>query len=95
MSAYLVFTKVRTLDAAEMAVYTNEVAESFKGHPIKLLAAYGAQEVLEGDPVEGVVIVEFPSYQAAKQWYDSPAYREVREHRFKGAEYRCVLVQGV
>jgi uncharacterized protein (DUF1330 family) len=33
--------------------------------------------------------------EAAKAWYDSPAYREVRVHRFKGAIYRATLVQGV
>jgi uncharacterized protein (DUF1330 family) len=33
--------------------------------------------------------------EAAKAWYNSPAYREAREHRFKGAEYRAVIVQGV
>jgi len=30
-----------------------------------------------------------------KLWYDSPLYREAREHRFKGADYRAVLVEGV
>jgi uncharacterized protein (DUF1330 family) len=30
-----------------------------------------------------------------KAWYDSPAYRKVREHRYKGADYRAVIVQGV
>jgi uncharacterized protein (DUF1330 family) len=39
--------------------------------------------------------MEFPSMQEAKAWYDSPAYREVREHRFKGAEYRGVIVEGL
>jgi uncharacterized protein (DUF1330 family) len=38
---------------------------------------------------------EFPTIEAAKAWYDGPAYREAREHRFKGAEYRAVIVQGV
>jgi uncharacterized protein (DUF1330 family) len=51
--------------------------------------------VLEGPPVEGVVIAEFPTFEAAKAWYDSPAYTEVRQHRFKGAEYRVVIVEGV
>lgn len=27
------------------------------------------------DPVEGVVIAEFPSFEAAKAWYESPAYQ--------------------
>jgi uncharacterized protein (DUF1330 family) len=34
--------------------------------------------------VEGVVILEFPTFEEAKAWYDSPAYRKVREHRYKG-----------
>ena len=51
--------------------------------------------MLEDPEVEGVVILEFPSFDEAKAWYDSPAYREVREHRFRGADYRAVIVEGV
>jgi uncharacterized protein (DUF1330 family) len=51
--------------------------------------------VLEGPEHEGIFIMEFPTMQDATAWYDSPAYRKVREHRFKGAEYRGVIVQGV
>src|ERR1700759_1667840 len=69
--------------------------ETFKGHPVKVLASYGPQQVLEGDAPEGVVIVEFPSTADARAWYDSPAYQEVAQHRFKGARYRAVLVEGV
>ena len=60
-----------------------------------MLAAYGRQEVLEGPDVEGVVIVEFPDFATAKEWYDSPAYREAREYRFRGADYRAVIVEGL
>ena len=31
----------------------------------------------------------------AKAWYDSPAYREAREHRFRGADYRAILFEGL
>ena len=95
MSAYAIFTKVKTIDPAEMKAYNDAVRETFKGHDLKILAAYGRYEVLEGPQLEGMVIVEFPSTQAAKAWYDSPAYRQVREHRFKGAEYRAVIVEGL
>jgi len=30
-----------------------------------------------------------------KAWYESPAHREVREHRFRGADYRAVIVENV
>jgi uncharacterized protein (DUF1330 family) len=95
MKGYFIFTKEKTLDASEMAIYQDAVAATFTGHDVKLLAAYGKHEVVEGEPAEGVVVVEFPSFDAAKAWYDSPAYRAVREHRHKGAIYRGILVEGV
>jgi uncharacterized protein (DUF1330 family) len=95
MSAYVVFIREQTLDRAELDTYFKEVKATFAGHELKVLANYGPQEDLEGSPTEGTVIAEFPSMEAAKAWYDSPLYRKVREHRFKGAIYRAVLVAGV
>jgi hypothetical protein len=45
-------------------------------------------EVLEGSDVEGLVVLEFRTVEAARAWYDSPAYAAARGHRFNGAEYR-------
>jgi uncharacterized protein (DUF1330 family) len=95
MSAYFIFTRDAILDQAEMDTYMQQVRSTFAGHDVKILAAYGPHEDVEGPPTNGTVIAEFPSVEAAKAWYDSPAYREVREHRFKGAAYRAVLVEGV
>jgi uncharacterized protein (DUF1330 family) len=95
MSAYVVFIREQTLDRAELDTYFKEVKATFAGHELKVLANYGPQEDLEGSPTEGTVIAEFPSMEAAKAWYDSPLYRKVREHRFKGAIYRGILVAGV
>ncbi len=94
MATYIVFTRESTRDASELAKYSELVGDTLAGHPVTVLAAYGPQEVLEGPEVEGVVILEFPSPAAAKAWYDSPAYRAVREHRFRGADYRAVIVEG-
>ncbi len=95
MSAYLVFTREKTLDKQELAVYSEQVPATLAGHQAKVHVLYGAHQDLEGPPIEGMVILEFPTAQAAKDWYDGPAYRQVREHRFKGAEFRVTLVAGV
>jgi len=95
MPAYIVFTRERTTNPAELDTYMKEVPTALAGHPIKILAAYGKQEILEGFPVEGVVIAEFPTSAEAKAWYNSPEYQKVVQHRFHGAEYRAVLVDGV
>ena len=95
MTAYIVFIRESTQDAAELERYSASVKPSFVGHPVSFLAAYGKHETLEGAPVEGVVILSFPTMADAKAWYDSPAYQEAAQHRFKGATYRAVLVEGV
>ena len=70
MSAYLVFTREKTLDEAELKIYWDKIRATFAGHQVKVLVNYGRHEVLEGDPVEGIVIAEFPSFEAAKAWYE-------------------------
>jgi len=95
MVTYIVFTRESTRDASELETYSQNVGPTLAGHPVTVLAAYGRQKVLEGSEVEGVVILEFPSFDEAKAWYDSPAYREVREHRFRGAHYRVGLQRSV
>ena len=95
MTTYIVFIRESTQDAAELERYSASVKSTFVGHPASFLAAYGKHETLEGAPVEGVVILSFPSMADAKAWYDSPAYQEAAQHRFKGATYRAVLVEGV
>ena len=95
MPAYVIFIRERTLDKSELEAYAKLAAPSLEGLPIKFLAAYGRQEVLEGPAPEGVAIAEFPSVEEARQWYQSPAYQAAAQHRFKGAIYRGIIIEGV
>lgn len=95
MAAFLVFTRTATKDPAEMATYSSMAGRTFKGHAVTPHVAYGAQEILEGEAHEGMVILSFPTADEAKAWYDSPAYKEAREYRFRGADYQVTLVEGV
>jgi len=47
---------------------------------------------LEGPPVDGAVIVQFESREAARAAYDDPRYQAALKHRLKGAEYRVFIV---
>jgi uncharacterized protein (DUF1330 family) len=95
MPAYAVFIRDETTNEAELEIYNQKVPATMQGHPLTPLAAYGAHEVLEGPRIEGAVILQFPTLADAKAWYDSPAYRDVREHRFAGATYRAFLIEGL
>ena len=54
-----------------------------------------AAEVLEGDWRPGkMAIIEFPSAEQARLFYDSSEYRAAREARADAATVNMVLVQG-
>jgi uncharacterized protein (DUF1330 family) len=95
MTAYIVFTRERMRDEAEFKTYSSKAGPSLAGHAAKPLVVYGKSETLEGAPIEGAVILEFPTLEAAKAWYESPAYAEARAHRFAAADYRCFITEGL
>jgi uncharacterized protein (DUF1330 family) len=62
----------------------------------RYLARGGETAVLEGDAQpHRTVIIEFESFEAAKAWYDSPAYREARAARAGAAVGSFIAVEGV
>jgi len=95
MPVYVVFMREKTLDQSELEAYWEKVKGTMDGRPLKVLAAYGKHRTLEGPDVEGVVIAEFPTLEEARDWYDSPAYQEAAQHRYRGAVYRGLIVEGL
>jgi uncharacterized protein (DUF1330 family) len=95
MSAYIVFMRDRMRDPAEMETYMGKVPGTFAGHAVKPLAIYGKIQTLEGAPIEGAVVAEFPTYAEALAWYNSPAYQQAVQHRFKAGDYRVFVIEGV
>ena len=58
--------------------------------------APGKAEALEGALVpKRVVVLEFPDYERAKAWWDSPGYRELRALRQRASRGDLIVVEGV
>lgn len=95
MPAYVVFLRDETVDPVELEEYSAKVGASFDRHNVKFLADYGTIETLEGDEIEGAVILEFSNMDAARAWYRSPEYQATAQHRFRGSRYRGFIVAGL
>jgi uncharacterized protein (DUF1330 family) len=95
MAAYAVIIREKTRNAAKLEEYKKLAPASFQNHPTTFLAIHGRSEVLEGPKSEDIVILQFPTYEAAQAWYHSPEYQIACEHRFQGGDYRCILTEGV
>ena len=67
------------------------ILESFGG---RFIIRGGESEIAEGETHQRHVVVEFPTYEAAKTAYNDPEYQEVAEIRRRNAESVIVLVEG-
>ncbi|WP_043601034.1 DUF1330 domain-containing protein [Solidesulfovibrio magneticus] len=95
MPAYLLFIRERLRDQAQYAVYKDTVPAAMQGHDATARAVYGLCETLEGPEAQGVVILEFASMAAARDFYHRPAYQEASRARHLGCDYRVILTEGL
>lgn len=95
MPAYFVAVRNGVRDAAEMETYAGKAAGAAGAHGLKPLAIYGRLRSTDGPATDGAVIIEFPTFEDAEAWYDSPAYQDALQHRLRGADYQTFIVEGL
>jgi uncharacterized protein (DUF1330 family) len=95
MAAYII-ANVDVHDQKAIEEYRQGVPASLAKYGGRFLVRGGAYSSLEGEwkPVR-LVILEFPSAEQARRWYDSPEYRDLKAIRVKAAKTDLVLVEGV
>src|SRR5436190_8184614 len=74
MPAFFVALRESVHDPDEMQLYADKAAGAAAGHRLVTRVAYGRLRMTEGAPIEGAVVHEFPTFEEAEAWYDSPAY---------------------
>ena len=60
----------------------------------KFMVRGGKSEALEGETLNRHVVIEFPSFEAAKAAYNDPEYQQVAEIRKRTADSVIILVEG-
>jgi len=95
MAAYVIILREEPVkDPAAMAEYMRLISLRPPPSNLKVHALYGPSEAVLGEHADGVVIMEFPTMEEAKAWYNSPEYTEARAHRHKSARHREIFVEG-
>lgn len=96
MSAYFIVFVEKPADHKEIEAYRRAAIPTLAGRTIKFHARPDCEvATLEGDDVDVVVMIEFESMQAAKDWYHSPGYQAAVKHRLGTAKSRAVIVNKV
>jgi uncharacterized protein (DUF1330 family) len=82
-------------DPETYAVYRSQTAATIAPHGGRFIVRGGRIQNFEGEPpLPRIVVIEFPSFDQAKAWYESEAYRKLIPIRQKAARGRSFLVEG-
>ena len=94
MAAYVV-VDIHVHDPARYEEYKRLAAPSVAAFSGRYLVRGGAVTKLEGDWTPGrFVLLEFPSTERAKEWWNSESYRPIKAIRHATARSKMILVEG-
>ncbi len=96
MSAYFI-AQIYVNDAERYQRYLAGFMPIFERHGGQLLVTSRNEvEVVEGDWVHTrMVVMKFPSLDAAHAWHDDPEYQALADHRHASADTNMILVEGL
>jgi len=95
MSGYII-AHVQVTNPVQYEEYKKWSTLAMKAHNAEVCVRGGQAQLLEGDwAPERVVILKFPTFAAAKAFYETPEYLQAREARAGAAVMRMIAVEGL
>ena len=95
MSGYIIAI-VQVTNPTQYEEYKKWSTLAMKAHNPEVCVRGGQVQLLEGDwAPERVVILKFPTFAAAKAFYETPEYLQAREARAGAAVMRMIAVEGL
>jgi uncharacterized protein (DUF1330 family) len=95
MPAYLI-ARIEVTDWERYRQYVEATPGVISRYGGKFIIRGGQTVVLEGEPeTRRLVVIEFPTLERAKQFYDSPEYTRVKQLRVGAALGQFLAVEGV
>ncbi|TDQ89414.1 DUF1330 domain-containing protein [Paraburkholderia silvatlantica] len=91
MTAFVI-VEVTEKDSKKRELYSAVAGPSIASHGGQVIARGPATYLHMGDNFTHALIIQFPSADAARQWYDSPEYAGVHAIRDEAFDSRFLLV---
>jgi uncharacterized protein (DUF1330 family) len=86
--------RIDITEPAKYEAYQKMVASPLRKYGGRFLVRGGSFQTKEGTARKRNVMVEFPTYQAALDCYNSPEYQAAVAQRHVGADFDFIVVEG-
>ena len=95
MSAYAI-TQIEITNPEDYKQYLAKVTDIVTKFGGEFLVRGGEFQCFEGEwKYPRTVVVKFPSYEKALEWYHSEEYKPVRQIRLDNADTNQIIIKGV
>ncbi|MDP0927626.1 DUF1330 domain-containing protein [Paracoccus onubensis] len=95
MTAYAI-GQLRNVDLNQGILdYLHGIDATLKPYDGRFIIHGGRKEQLEGVSRDDLIVIAFPTIEAARLWYSSPAYQALIPLRQQGSEGEVFLMDGV
>ena len=95
MSAYVILD-LKVFDNEKLQEYIKVAPEIIKKFEGKIIVRGGEFKTVEGNwKPEKIVMIEFPNYKTANDWWNSDKYKKATELRKKGANTNVLIIDGI
>lgn len=95
MSAVLVIAALKFKDIERYRAYQARFPEVFGKFNGRVLAADEAVVTVDGDPIDKMVVMQFPSEEEANAFRYSPDYLDIAKDRDAGADVTCWMAKAL
>ena len=96
MAAGYVIAQLKVTNPENYKEYVAKVSEVVKKFDGEYLVRNGEYQVVEGvDSFPRLVIIKFPTYERALEWYNSEEYKPIKPIRLANSEANGIIIKGV
>ncbi|PDH19243.1 MAG: hypothetical protein CNC05_04415 [Pelagibacterales bacterium MED-G42] len=96
MSAGYVIAQLKVTNSENYKEYVNKVTEIVKKFDGEYLVRNGEYQSVEGEiKFPRLVVIKFPTYEKALEWYNSDEYKPIKKIRLENSEGSNIIVKGI
>ena len=96
MSSGYVIAQLKVTNPENYKEYVNKVTEVVQKFGGEYLVRNGEYQCVEGETkFPRIVVIKFPSYEKALEWYNSDEYKPVKQIRLNNSEGSNIIIKGI
>ena len=96
MAAGYVIVQLKVTNPENYKEYVAKVSEVVKKYDGEYLVRNGEYQSVEGEiKFPRLVVIKFPTYEKALEWYNSDEYKPIKKIRLENSEGSNIIVKGI